>query len=343
LYHQNKNILFRISGGQAFGKELGTGHIYRAMNIASKLKPNKLFFLVEDYGKSIAFLKKNGYQNIFKLKKEVDVKTDIEITKKIIQDNNIDILIVDKFDFNTKKFVKQLHKIIKTVVIPDVDKIDYDADLIINGFIGYNNQITKNRFGSKCILGPRYQIIHKNYEKKILPKKKKYTILATFGGFDENNLFDIFCQNLENYLEQIKVKIILGPVTKKSKILKKLELEYPKNLFVVNETKNMRKEISETSFGFCAGGITTYEFATMNIPFAIICQYKHQLLTAKAWEKRKIAYNLGLPSKNSNIKIQKILNKIFTGNVNLVNNKGHFIVDGLGSKRAADQILKLFE
>ena len=80
------------------------------------------------------------------------------------------------------------------------------------------------------------------------------------------------------------------------------ELKYSKNLFVVNETKNMRKEISETSFGFCAGGITTYEFATMNIPFAIIFQYKHQLLTAKAWEKRKIAYNLGLPSNNSNIK-----------------------------------------
>ena len=261
----------------------------------------------------------------------------------IAHDNDIDILIVDKFDYNTKKFVKHMHKIIKTVVIPDVNKIDYDADLVINGFIGYKNQIRKNRFGSKCVLGPRYQIIHKNYEKKISPKKKKYTILATFGGFDENNLFDIFCQNLENHLEQIKVKIILGPVTKKSKILKKLELKYSKNLFVVNETKNMRKEISETSFGFCAGGITTYEFATMNIPFAIICQYKHQLLTAKAWEKRKIAYNLGLPSNNSNIKIQKILNKIFSGDVNLDNYKGHNIVDGLGSKRAADQILKLFE
>ena len=110
----------------------------------------------------------------------------------------------------------------------------------------------------------------------------------------------------------------------------------------MNETKNMRKEISETSFGFCAGGITTYEFATMNIPFAIICQYKHQLLTAKAWEKRKIAYNLGLPSNNTNIKIHKILNKIFSGDINLVQDKGHSVVDGFGAKRAANEILKLF-
>ena len=342
MSHRKKNILFRISGGRAYGKELGTGHIYRAINIASKLKPNKLFFLVEDYGKTILFLKKNGYKNTFKLKKEIDVRSDIEITTKLIHDNDIDILIVDKFDYNTKKFVKHMHKIIKTVVIPDVNKIDYDADLVINGFIGYKNKIIKNRFGTKCVLGPRYQIIHRNYEKESLPKNKKYSILATFGGFDENNLFDIFCENLENYLEHIKVKIILGPVTKKSKNLEKLELKYPKNLFIVNETKNMRKEISETSFGFCAGGITTYEFATMNIPFAIICQYKHQLLTAKAWEKRKIAYNLGLPSNNTNIKIHKILNKIFSGDINLVQDKGHSVVDGFGAKRAANEILKLF-
>ena len=138
------------------------------------------------------------------------------------------------------------------------------------------------------------------------------------------------------------VELFSGSVVENIYLQKDIELKYPKNLFVVNETKNMRKEISETSFGFCAGGITTYEFATMNIPFAIICQYKHQLLTAKAWEKRKIAYNLGLPSNNTNIKIHKILNKIFSGDINLVQDKGHSVVDGFGAKRAANEILKLF-
>jgi len=333
------NILFRVSGGHAYKKELGTGHIFRSMNIASKLKPNKLFFLVEDYGKTILLLKKNGYKNTFKLKKGIDVNFDIDITTKLIHDNNIDILIVDKFDSNTKKFVKHMHKIIKTVVIPDVNKIDYDADLVINGFIGYENKIIKNRFGTKCVLGPRYQIIHKNYEKKILPKKKKYSILATFGGFDENNLFDIFCENLVNYLEHIKVKIILGPLTTKSKKLKELELKYPKNLIIVNETKNMKKEISEASFGFCAGGITTYEFATMNIPFAIICQYKHQLKTAREWQKRNIALNLGLPNKQTRLKIQNLIEKIIENKIPLKPNKS--IVDGLGAERASIEILHL--
>ena len=41
---QKKNILFRVSGGRAFNKELGLGHVYRAINLALELKPNNIFF-----------------------------------------------------------------------------------------------------------------------------------------------------------------------------------------------------------------------------------------------------------------------------------------------------------
>ena len=43
-------ILFRTSGGTAYGKELGMGHVYRSINLASHLKKSKIFFLIEDYG-----------------------------------------------------------------------------------------------------------------------------------------------------------------------------------------------------------------------------------------------------------------------------------------------------
>ena len=36
----------------------------------------------------------------------------------------------------------------------------------------------------------------------------------------------------------------------------------------------------------------------MRIPFAIICQYKHQLITAREWANRDIAENLGLFEDN---------------------------------------------
>ena len=87
-----------------------------------------------------------------------------EITKKIITEQKIDLIIIDKHDNKTKSYAKLMTKFIKTVVISDVRKIDYHADLLINAFIGFENSITQNPLGTKCLLGPKYQILNKKYD-----------------------------------------------------------------------------------------------------------------------------------------------------------------------------------
>ena len=335
------NILFRISGGQAFGKELGTGHIYRSMNLAKKLISHNIFFLLEDYGNSYQILAKNGFKNIKIIKKEISLNSDIDISKKTIQKNNIDILIIDKFDSNTKKYAKHMHKLIKTIVIPDVNKIDYDVDLVINGFIGYKNSKIKNRFGTRCLLGPKYQILNEQFEKNNSRKKEKFSLLVTFGGFDEHNLLDLFCSRIENFIDKISVKIILGAATKKSKKVRLLELKYPKSVKIINSTNNMKKELSDVEYGLCSGGITTYEFASLGIPFAIICQYKHQLHTAKEWNKKNIALNLGYPNSQTKFRIDNFLEQIISKKINLKTQKS--LVDGFGAKRISNEILGLIQ
>ena len=101
----------------------------------------------------------------------------------------------------------------------------------------------------------------------------------------------------------------------------------------------MKKEISHAEFGICSGGITTYEFTSLGVPFVIICQYKHQLKTAREWQKRNIALNFGLPNKQTRSKIQNLIKKIVENKVPVKPNK--FIVDGLGAKRVAHEILKI--
>ena len=56
-------------------------------------------------------------------------------------------------------------------IITDLYNIQYKADLIINGFIGYENSVIFNRFKTKCLLGPKYQILNDYYQK--IHKKKK--------------------------------------------------------------------------------------------------------------------------------------------------------------------------
>lgn len=327
-------ILFRTSGGRIRKKELGLGHIFRCINLGSKLKRHHIQFLIEDYGSVSSVLKEYGFKKISNLIPGISVNDDIKKTVNHILKNNIDILIVDKYGL-TNRYIQTLKKIVRVVVISDLKNIDYDADLIINGFIGYDNKITKNKFKTKCLLGPKYQILNPQYS-KTQKYKKKYDLLITLGGFDANNLLETILKKISKH--EIKIKIILGPVTKKRSMLQKF-ITKNNNITIIHKTNNMKKEISSTKFGICAGGITTYEFAALHTPFAIVCQYPHQIFTAKEWQKRKIAKNLGFIKDNPK-KLDRFLNQLMENNIILEHTN---LVDGLGSKRVSDEILKMMK
>lgn len=101
----------------------------------------------------------------------------------------------------------------------------------------------------------------------------------------------------------------------------------------------MHREICSSEHGLCSGGITSYEFATMKIPFRIICQAKHQLKTAQEWQKKRIAQNLGLPNKDLDKKIENYLNSILEGKISY--HKNPIMLDGRGVQRVSTEILKL--
>ncbi len=329
-------ILFRTSGGRIRQKELGLGHVFRCINLGYQLKPNTIQFLIEDYGSVSSVLQEHGFKKISKLILDISVNDDIKETITHIHKNKIDILIVDKYGLSNK-YIKTLKKIVCVVVISDLKHIEYTADLVVDGYIGFNNKIIKNKFKTKCLLGPKYQILNHQYT-KIQKYKKKYDLLITLGGFDANNLLEIILKKISKYENNLKIKVILGHATRKTSILKNFT-STNNEITIIDKTDNMKKEISSTKFGICAGGITTYEFATQHIPFAIVCQYKHQIFTAKEWHKRKIAKNLGFIQKDSK-KIDIFLNQLMQNKIILHHSN---LVDGLGSKRVAKEILKMIK
>ena len=329
-----EKILFRTSGGRIRKKELGLGHVFRCINLGYQLKSHQIQFLIEDYGSVSPLLHEHGFKKIFNLIPGISINDDIKKTVAHILKNKITILIVDKYGL-TNLYVKTLKKIVRVVVISDLKNIEYDSDLVINGFIGFNNKIKTNKFKIKCLLGPKYQILNQQYTKK-QHYKKKYDLLITVGGFDANNLLEIILKKISKYEKKIKIKIILGHATKNKSIISKF-ITKSNEITIINKTNNMKKEISSTKFGICAGGITTYEFAALHIPFAIVCQYKHQIFTANEWHKRKIAKNLGFIQKEPK-KIDLFLNHLMQNKI-ILNHSN--LVDGLGSKRVAIEILNL--
>lgn len=327
-------ILFRTSGGSNPKNELGMGHIYRCINLSTQLKPHKIIFLIEDFGSVTKALRKNNLRTT-KLIPGINDKEDVKKTIECIDKNQIDVLIIDKYGL-TNNYVNALRKKVKVVVITDLRNIQYNADLIINGFIGYDNSISFNKYKTRCLLGPKYQILNNSFQ-KVQTRTKKFDLVITLGGFDSNCGIEKILTDIIKMKYNFKILVILGPATKKTKKILKFEKENKEYLTIIKETDNFQKEISNARFGICGGGISTYEFAKMKIPFAIICQYKHQLITAREWANRDIAENLGLFEDNLK-KLRCFLEKINRKKLKLKTTK---IIDGLGSKRIMKEILKL--
>ena len=102
----------------------------------------------------------------------------------------------------------------------------------------------------------------------------------------------------------------------------------------------MYKEIAESRFGICSGGLTTYEFAAVGVPFAIICQVKHQEVTAEVWKNKGIALNLGLINKKSQKKITPFLEDLVNKRISLKTPKDS-VIDGKGAMRVAMEIIQM--
>ena len=333
------NILFRISGGQAPRKELGNGHIFRSMNLAYFFKDQNIWFLLEDFGGGGKILNQNGFKNIIKLKKGISLESDIRHSVNIIKNKKIDVLINDSY-LAKNEYLKNMKNYVKTVLVTDLKKYNYSADLIVNGFIGFKNKKIISSNGKITLLGPKFQILNHQFslKNKII---KKNDLLVTFGGFDEKNITEIFLEEISKFNGYIKTKIVHGPSSKKTKKIKKLLKENSKNISMVSSA-NMFKEISNSKFGLCSGGITTYEFTALGVPFAIISQVKHQTITAKIWEKKGIGIDFGLYNKNIRKRIQNYLTMI-NSNLDAKKIKNSKIVDGYGGKRVSSEIMKIVE
>ena len=332
-------ILFRTSGGTASKMELGLGHVYRCLNLANHFKKQNIFFLMEDYGGIKKVINQKTEKNITILKKNIGTDKDIKKTINVIQEKKIDIIIIDKFNLKLQ-YLQKIRPYAKTVVISDLNKINFNCDLVINGFIGFKNRIVKNIYGSRCLLGPKYQILNHKFSKKNFRVQKKYDLLVTVGGFDEKNITAIILESIIKFKPKLKTKIILGPATKNNARINTLKKSKPKNIQLVEMTKNMDKEILNSKYGICSGGITTYEFAAFGVPFAIICQVRHQLQTAKQWESKGFALNLGQLSAKTPKKIEKIF-KIIQKDGLKKQKKLKINVDGFGGKRVSNEILNL--
>lgn len=268
-----KKILIKADASH----EIGTGHIYRGLSIASKLVNHEVIFLLDEAKPlGIEIVKNNNYPFITHNTdkgngKDADEKGKDEIIEKIVE-YNPDIIINDILNTNSKYTKTLRDKGFYIVDFEDVGGGVKYAHLIFDAL--YEHKIPLKNLYS----GHKYYILKDEFYyqefKEIRNDVNK--VLLTFGGTDPNNLTEKVLEAIleSKYENDIEIILGLGYSNKKG-----IQEKYKDNdrIKIYENVKNMSEHMHDADLIFTSAGRTMYEIASLGVPCICLCQNQREL------------------------------------------------------------------
>lgn len=241
--------------------EIGTGHIYRCISLASRLLFHEVVFVLNENHKL-----------------GVDIVKSFNYPYKLYDDNLLDVLdeinpeIVINDILNTKKeYISKLkEKNYFIVNFEDLGTGIEEANLVFNAL--YEKPLKLEN----VYTGHDYYILKDEFyfqESKTITKDVD-NVLVTFGGTDPNNLTEIVLNSLNGFNGNINV--ILGSgYPNKEKIIETYA-RYD-NIAINKNVKSMSEHMFNADIIFSSAGRTMYEIASIGVPCICICQNEREL------------------------------------------------------------------
>ena len=272
MYH----YIFRVDSGNI--PELGTGHLFRCINIykyliKNKINKKKILFITKTKGKyktSKIILEKLKI-NYISINREI---LDFSREEQLYLENfKSKVIIFDRMSKINNLFLSKLRKQYKKIIgIDIIVNKKSKIDLLVNPL---NNKLNLNK---KL----------KNYKNNILPslenkknflgKNKNKNIFTFFGGYDHNRI--------------------------SKKILK---LKIPNTKFIIPKSKNKFYELmNKSDIVLCSGGLTVFDAIYLNKVIIAVPQYHHQFENLRILKKNGIIFICKL-SINFKKEIKKII------------------------------------
>jgi len=322
----------------------GFGNLSRCITVAEELRKrgHKPYFIINSNKSSISRIQKK-----FEFKtipKSVNYEKDPKLIKEIMQAIKSRIVIIDMREFSEKISKKLMSTEIFTILFDDAWCKKAYADVIINGTgIKQYHRYSKINKKSKIFSGLNYWIANKEFRKHKkryteIKNKKQYKILISMGGSDPNELSRFIFRSIID-LENINIKVIIGPFTKKKyKLIKEIQNEQKASI-VLSPIK-IWKEFQKADVVISNGGSTLHELAIQGIPALTIAVFEHQNPYTKFFASKCFCINLGWWEKITPKKIQSSLLKLLEekNHRQRMSKAGQKLLDGYGLTRVTDII-----
>ncbi|ACU06135.1 UDP-2,4-diacetamido-2,4,6-trideoxy-beta-L-altropyranose hydrolase [Pedobacter heparinus] len=173
-------ILFRADGNN----KIGLGHIMRCIALSEMLSPNfNCVFLISKPSLELQSIIRT-FGDLIELKSNTKIDELFEITPLLL---STDIVVTDGYDFNNVylKYIKcRVHKL---VVIDDLAKGEFIADLVINHGGEYIKDKYKTESYTRLLIGFDYLIVRKAFIQALTKNRvidEIETVFICMGGAD---------------------------------------------------------------------------------------------------------------------------------------------------------------
>jgi UDP-2,4-diacetamido-2,4,6-trideoxy-beta-L-altropyranose hydrolase len=363
------DILFRVDASNI---NIGTGHLYRCLNLANELKelsysvafvlralPGNYGDLVKSRGFDLielAFENVDEYRTAEKHESWLGVswKLDAKQTINVVNLTNAKCVIVDHYSLDYRWHKLILETGVKLVSIDDLANRILDCDLLIDQsyqrtFSDYSKYIkTKENF----FLGPRFAILgsdfYLNRGKAVFRRTSSCrainNIFLSFGGVDPNNYTSFVLKILRNYERNLNIQIVVGKGFNNLTTLQSLCNGSKHNIKIFQDIDSLTiaNKMLEADLAFGSSGTTTWERCCLELPTIFIVNNSNKDRIKDFVKDTKNNYIIEISESNYSIS-EFIFQILDTGNREISKNLACDKIDGLGGRRVAAKIHQLLD
>ena len=256
---KKKKIVIRVDATN----EIGTGHVYRQLYLASRIMEHEVIFLMDNSKKlGVEIVEKNNYPIV---KFDGECLDELDKLKP-------DIVINDILDTTLEYMEYFKEKNIYSINFEDLGEGAKSADIVFNALYDYKIPLKNIQMGYK------YYVLRDEFKefstKEINEKVEK--VLVTFGGTDPNNYTEKVIDLLIEGVNDVKVDVVLGLGYKNKEYIKN-KYESNGNINIVESVTNISEYMYSSDIVITSGGRTMYEVASLGVPCMVLCQNEREL------------------------------------------------------------------
>ena len=336
------NIVFRVDSSDI----IGTGHVYRCLNLADQYKEHNISFICKNHNYNLIDKiseKYKVYQLHLNSSKNIDLDIttwlgesqteDLNKTIDIIKSNNliIDWLIIDHYAID-KIWEEGILNFVKNIcVIDDFINRKHKCNILINqqikddddALIKYKNIVNDD---CKIYCGNDYLLLHPKYFDYISFEKKYETHIKRvnifMGGSDTHNITEKIIDICNNYNElnvnKLTYDVIIGKSNKNYENIKN-KINNFNNFNIYYDLEFIGELLEKSDLCIGALGTTSYERCLMQIPSLCICLAENQKCVINKFIEANTIKYLGSIEESYENKIIEYLN-YFNQNISELKN-----------------------